>query len=142
RNIRRRSPRCGSAIVSPLSGHSPRAKASWKRNPTAQLHAKSRASIRPCSNTARKQVDMSASQNVNKLKQAMQSMAATTVQERPQSEPQRANPTQHSRRGKRAVTFYVQDAAQKQLRLLSIEVEKSSQALLEQALNDLFRKHN
>lgn len=85
---------------------------------------------------------MSASQNVNKLKQAMQSMAAGTAQERPQSEPQRANSTQHSRLGKRAVTFYVQDAAQKQLRLLSIEVEKSSQALLEEALNDLFRKHN
>lgn len=89
---------------------------------------------------------MSASQHVNKLKQAMQDMAATssppTASAIDRKEQPRASIIQRSRLGKRAVTFHIDEAAQKQLRLLCVDTDRTSQSLLEEALNDLFRKHN
>jgi hypothetical protein len=43
--------------------------------------------------------------------------------------------------GKRATLFHLPDAAKKQLAILAIERETTQQALLAEALNDLFRKH-
>lgn len=86
---------------------------------------------------------------VNKLREAMQGMAATPqvvpVPIAPASEdltkaPATARPP--SCRGKRVVSAYVNAAAAKQLRLLSVEHDSSTQALIEEALNDLFRKYN
>jgi len=89
---------------------------------------------------------MSPNQNVNKLKQAMQDMAATShAQPTPSangSEQSRTSVVQRSRLGKRAVTFHIDETAQKQLRLLCVDTDRTSQSLLEEALNDLFRKHN
>lgn len=46
-----------------------------------------------------------------------------------------------SRRGKRAVTFYTSPEAHRQLRLLSIELDRSVQSLGIEALNGLFAQH-
>lgn len=90
---------------------------------------------------------MSAPAPVNKLKAAMQGMAAPKVAELPVQrsipEPvQRAGGIAPSRRGKRNVSAYVAADAAKQLRLLAAELDQSTQALVEEALNDLFRKYN
>lgn len=88
---------------------------------------------------------MTTSQHVNKLKQAMQDMATSPVpviaQGVAQAPPQPSAP-QRSRVGKRAVTFHIDEAAQKQLRLLCVETDRTSQSLLGEALNDLFRKYD
>ena len=49
--------------------------------------------------------------------------------------------TPPSRRGRRAVTIYVDPAAHRQLRLISLDSGQSAQALLTGALNDLFERH-
>ena len=46
-----------------------------------------------------------------------------------------------SRLGLKAVTVYVDPAAHRQLRILAIESDTSAQALLVDAVNDLFQKH-
>lgn len=46
-----------------------------------------------------------------------------------------------SRAGLKAVTVYVDPAAHRQLRMLAIETDRSAQALLVEAVNDLFQKH-
>lgn len=91
---------------------------------------------------------MSAPDRINKLKAAMQGMAATpagTVVALPapptNAEPTKGNTLAPSRRGKRNVSAYIEAAAAKQLRLLAVDRETSTQALLEEALNDLFRKY-
>jgi hypothetical protein len=92
---------------------------------------------------------MSTPERVNKLKAAMQGMAgapdlAVVV---PASEPKAAAPPSErptlapSRRGKRNVSAYIDATAAKQLRLLAVECDSSTQGLVEEALNDLFRKH-
>ena len=43
--------------------------------------------------------------------------------------------------GKRATLFQLPAAAKKQLAMLAIETDTTQQALLSEALNDLFRKH-
>lgn len=43
--------------------------------------------------------------------------------------------------GKRATLFQLPVAAKKQLAILAIERETTQQALLSEALNDLFKKH-
>lgn len=43
--------------------------------------------------------------------------------------------------GKRQTIFHIPDAAKKQLAILAIETETTQQALLSEALNDLFKKH-
>ena len=46
-----------------------------------------------------------------------------------------------SRRGRKAVTIYLDTAAHRQLRLLAIEQDRSGQDLVVEAINDLFGKH-
>ena len=46
------------------------------------------------------------------------------------------------RQGKAAVPFWTTKTAKKQLRLLAADLETSQQALLTEALNDLFRKNH
>ncbi|MCH9806710.1 MAG: hypothetical protein K0U74_03170 [Alphaproteobacteria bacterium] len=46
-----------------------------------------------------------------------------------------------SRKGKKVISGYFDPAASRQLRMLAIEQDTTVQALLEEALNDLFKKH-
>lgn len=46
-----------------------------------------------------------------------------------------------SRRGKKVISGYFDPAASKQLRMMALEQDSTVQALLEEALNDLFKKH-
>jgi hypothetical protein len=91
---------------------------------------------------------MSTSPPVNKLKAAMQGMAGgptlvTPVTPVVPTEPAAANAMRPpSRRGKRVVSAYIEATAAKQMRLLAVERDTSTQSLLEEALNDLFRKYN
>lgn len=92
---------------------------------------------------------MTAPERINKLKAAMQGMAGTpeptVVAMPPAPLPVEAAMIRAtlspSRRGKKNVSAYIEAAAAKQLRLLAVERETSTQALVEEALNDLFRKH-
>ena len=92
---------------------------------------------------------MSAPERVNKLKAAMQGMAGapdlTVIGSAPvldSAAPSSDRATlAPSRRGKRNVSAYIDAVAAKQLRLLAVERDSSTQALVEEALNDLFRKH-
>lgn len=62
------------------------------------------------------------------------------TQSRPAEAPKA--PVASSRAGKRAVSTHVDPAVQKQLRILAAELDRSHQSLLDEALNDLFRKYN
>lgn len=46
-----------------------------------------------------------------------------------------------ARRGKRAVAFWLDPAAHKQLRTLALRLDTNLQALMEEACNNLFRQH-
>ena len=46
-----------------------------------------------------------------------------------------------SRRGRKAVTFYLDPAGHQQLRMIGLETGRSAQSLLVEAANDLFQKH-
>ena len=96
---------------------------------------------------------MTTEPRINKLKAAMQGMAgpsaapieaavSAAVPVVPKPKTGRTTPIAPSRRGKRNVSAYIEATAAKQLRLLAVEEETSTQALLEEALNDLFRKYN
>ena len=92
---------------------------------------------------------MSTPTPVNKLKAAMQGMAGVQHTSAPvpapveaASQPSVKAPRPPSRQGKRVISAYIEPAAAKQLRLLAVDEETSAQALLEEALNDLFRKYN
>ena len=92
---------------------------------------------------------MSTEPRVNKLKAAMQGMAGPALPPTvaiPEAAEVRAvetrkTPLAPSRRGKRVVSAYIDPAAAKQLRVLAANNETTTQALLEEALNDLFRKY-
>lgn len=58
---------------------------------------------------------------------------ATVSDEQKQSRPDRA--------GKKQTIFHIPEAAKKQLAILAIECEQTQQALLSEALNDLFKKY-
>jgi hypothetical protein len=49
-------------------------------------------------------------------------------------------PISETREGKKAVTFYINKASHRQLRLLSIQTEISVQNILVEAMNDYFQK--
>ncbi|MDX2264327.1 MAG: ribbon-helix-helix domain-containing protein [Hyphomicrobiales bacterium] len=92
---------------------------------------------------------MSAPERLNKLKAAMQGMSAPppaspSVVEMPGRAPGplRSSPLPPSRQGKKNVSAYINPEAAKQLRLLAVERDTHTQTLLEEALNDLFRKYN
>lgn len=88
---------------------------------------------------------MSAGPRVNTLKLAMQGMQAVEPDPLPAEAavnavaPSPGRPP--SRQGKRVVSAYLEPTAAKQLRLLSAEADRSTQSLVEEALNDLFRKY-
>jgi hypothetical protein len=91
---------------------------------------------------------MTTSERVNKLKEAMQGMSApastapvvaAAAQPMPAPTPRQVAP---SRSGKRNVSAYVKPEAARQLRMLAVELDISSQDLIAEALNDLFRKYN
>ena len=50
--------------------------------------------------------------------------------------------TAGSRAGKKATPFWVNDAAKKQFDFMTVEQDSTAQALLTEALNDLFRKYD
>ena len=66
-------------------------------------------------------------------------VADEAVAEVPRAKPYAVAP---SRRGKRAFTGHIDEVAFKQLRLLKVELDRPIQSLLEEALNDLFRKYS
>ncbi len=45
------------------------------------------------------------------------------------------------REGKKTTIFHLPETAKKQLAILAIETEQTQQAILVEALNDLFQKH-
>lgn len=53
----------------------------------------------------------------------------------------KAPDTRPDRAGKRATLFQLPAAAKKQLAILAVEQETTQQALMSEALNDLFKKH-
>jgi hypothetical protein len=89
---------------------------------------------------------MSTGPRVNTLKLAMQGMQSVEPDRLPVeaavtgvAPPGSVRPP--SRQGKRVVSAYLEPTAAKQLRLLSAEADRSTQSLVEEALNDLFRKY-
>jgi len=59
----------------------------------------------------------------------------------PQDKATEINTKRPDRVGRRATLFQLPAAAKKQLAILAIERETTQQALLSEALNDLFKKH-
>jgi hypothetical protein len=57
----------------------------------------------------------------------------------PEAKPAAQRPP--SREGKRVLSIYLRPEAWKQLRMLSVQIESSTQALGEDAINLLFEKH-
>ena len=58
-----------------------------------------------------------------------------------EAEPKPAAPRPPSREGKRVLSIYLKPEAWKQLRMLSVNLERPSQSLGEEALNLLFERH-
>ena len=56
-------------------------------------------------------------------------------------EPRPAGRRPPSREGKRVLSIYLKPEAWKQMRMLAVQLESSTQALGEEALNLLFEKH-
>lgn len=89
---------------------------------------------------------MTTSPRVNKLKAAMQGMQSADIAQ-PSAEivalPQATAryPVPPSRVGKRMISAYFTPDVVKQLHLLAVERDATVQALMEEAMNDLFRKH-
>ena len=86
----------------------------------------------------------------NPLKSAMLGIqhqsASADVVTLPAPNPSAAPPTRASeapsRRGKRSVSGHFDPAVQRQLRVLAAETDRTTQDLIGEALNDLFRKYN
>ncbi len=66
----------------------------------------------------------------------------TVVPPAPAAPPTPKMPIAPSRIGKRSVSGHVEPEVLKQLRRLAVDLERSHQSLLSEALNDLFRKYN
>lgn len=88
---------------------------------------------------------MTTPERVNKLKAAMHGMSGppepTVVPAVPENAGVQSPKLAPSRRGKRNVSAYIALAAAKQLRFLALERDTSTQELVAEALNDLFRKY-
>ena len=71
--------------------------------------------------------------------------AGVEAQTEPVPAPEKAQANSSSRtparRGKRAVAFWLDPVAHKQLRTLALRLDTNLQALMEEACNDLFRQH-
>lgn len=70
----------------------------------------------------------------------MDADASADVPPEPTPEKGQANRTP-ARRGKRAVAFWLDPVAHKQLRTLALRLDTNLQALMEEACDDLFRRH-
>lgn len=81
------------------------------------------------------------------LAAAMHKAVGTEVKEvKPQKEPERVADTNKgdtppSRQGKKAITGFFDPAVSKQLKQIGLEEDKTLQALMAEALNDLFEKY-
>ncbi len=64
-----------------------------------------------------------------------------TVSVVPEPAPKVVRTTAPSRIGKRSVSGHFSPEVSRQLRILAAEADRTVQGLLEEALNDLFRKH-
>lgn len=87
---------------------------------------------------------MSTPARVNKLAAAMRGMQAVEASQEQSPQPVAVRtpmPVSPSRQGKRIISAYFKPEVGRQLRMLAIEQDASVQALMEEALNDLFRKH-
>lgn len=67
--------------------------------------------------------------------------SSATMEPQPPQEIAPASQPAPSRRGKRAITGYVAPDAFKQFKILQAERDKDGQQLIEEALNDLFKKY-
>ena len=72
------------------------------------------------------------------LDEVLKHAAAPTT---PPPEPEHHAHRAPSRRGRKAVTIYLDTAAHRQLRMLALEQDSSVQHLAIEAFNDLFQKH-
>lgn len=84
----------------------------------------------------------------NPLREAMHNLQGKPSQQQPasviemrQPEERRAVQPAPSRVGKRSVSGHFTPEVARQLRILAAETDRTSQDLLEEALNDLFRKY-
>ena len=59
----------------------------------------------------------------------------------PAPEPEHHAHRAPSRRGRKAVTIYLDTVAHRQLRMLALEHDRSVQAIAVEALNDVFQKY-
>lgn len=82
----------------------------------------------------------SALQNASgKTKEAI---AVTEKKAKPVPVKETADNVPPSRQGKKAITGFFDPAVSRQLKQLALDEDKTIQALLSEALNDLFIKHN
>ncbi len=92
------------------------------------------------------------STKLNLLREAMHGVQqadapkATSVVSAPPETPTSPERPKHivapSRVGKRSISGHVSPEVQKQLRRLAVDLDRTHQSLLDEALNDLFRKHH
>ncbi len=81
--------------------------------------------------------------DTNKEKKSQEGMAEGMAERRAQSQPRPGAGSTHlppSRQGKKAVTAYVDPEMHKQLRLLGVELGKSSQEMIIEALDHYFER--
>lgn len=79
---------------------------------------------------------------VTALQEASGKAQPPVSQPEPPAEPQETSYLAPSRRGKKAVTGHFDPAVSRQLKQLALDLDTTVQALLAEALNDLFEKHN
>ena len=72
----------------------------------------------------------------------MQAALAEAQRDKAPSAPASAPPVANSRKGKTHIGAYLDPAFRKSLRMVQAKTDDDMQALIAQALNDLFRKHN
>lgn len=68
-------------------------------------------------------------------------VAPTQRPQVPQAEGQGSAKQPPSRKGKKALTGYFDPSVLKQLKVMGLEQDKTTQALMAEALNDLFKKY-
>ena len=84
---------------------------------------------------------LSAAAGHNYSRPASRTSAATAVLERPSPTAPVRTVTVPSRIGKKPVTGFFEPAVSRQLKRLGLDHERTMQELIQEALNDLFRKY-
>jgi len=69
-------------------------------------------------------------------------LTAVPIPQKPTAKTRPTPPVAPSRAGKRSVSGHFAPDVSRQLRILAAETDRTVQDLLEEALNDLFRKHD